>query len=864
MFVESLIVRFIRRQAILALAALFITLLTCAASGAGPRYVVTVIDPTAGLDIHAVAINNRNEVAFSKTVKSKRLPYVWRNGTIVPLESPTGLTQPGTTADINDSGAVVGVSNGFARLWNGRSAVNLFAATPYCRLAINNVKHVLGWEIESDNPVLWANGQATEIEGLPSDTFEAINDLDQILVNYSGLSTDGACVWDAGTVTELLPLAGCLGMCGTDLNNNGDVVGHCHNAEEYVPTLWRNGVPTEIPTLSYESWNEPKAINNNGVIVGDCDAGSWVYDGDHVHEVSLVDPQYWASELTDINDNGVILGAVGRVVGKWYSSYDVAILSPQIQVSIDVCPGVEPNELCPKATGVARVAVLTTDDFDASTIVVGTAVFAGASPRASSLADVDGDGDLDLLLQFRNSNLKLAAEDHRVELTGWTVNHHAIAGTDSAVIRGVAPAPVTRKLRYGYRILPVEPDSWLSASDINNLGQIVGLREPLNDAGVPVIIDLDGTITEIDMREAYTDLQAVAINDSGFVVGTQGDEWDDPSSWFWSEESGFGFYYPFDLFSSGSICGVSNSGTTAGTVYGSVPRAFRRTADERVEMLRLLPGCSSSWADSLNNRGTVVGGCSRDQSYQACYWDTRGTAHALKPPETRYKDYYAAAINDQGVIVGSWRDPSFGDEQACLWTPQGVFKNIGYLDYSPVVLTDINDTGLAVGRSEGVWPQEQVPCAWTQETGLIRLPCGEYFECTAVAVNDQGIIVGNADSDIIVWEPTPPTPVTLDIVPGVSRNVINLNARGTVQVAIITTPGFDADIVNGPTSTFAGARPTYWDMRDVDADGDKDLLLTFNIRDLKLGTASTTATLTAITKDDREVTGTDAVTVVRR
>jgi YVTN family beta-propeller protein len=112
--------------------------------------------------------------------------------------------------------------------------------------------------------------------------------------------------------------------------------------------------------------------------------------------------------------------------------------------------------------------------------------------------------------------------------------------------------------------------------------------------------------------------------------------------------------------------------------------------------------------------------------------------------------------------------------------------------------------------------------------------------------------------------------VAIDIKPGVYPNTIQLGAKGTVPVAILTTADFDASTVDPATVTFADASPIKRkmvdkvDMVDVDYDGDVDMLLSFNTQDLNLDIYSTEATLTGETNVGEQIEGTDSVSIVRK
>lgn len=116
-----------------------------------------------------------------------------------------------------------------------------------------------------------------------------------------------------------------------------------------------------------------------------------------------------------------------------------------IAVVIDVRPGSDENPVNLAAPGKLPVAVLSTDDFDATStdtdqpILLGDPDLPGAvSPTLVSLRDVDGDGDLDLMLHFSVSELVEAtaidADTQFLGLTAETLDGTAIGGLDLVTI----------------------------------------------------------------------------------------------------------------------------------------------------------------------------------------------------------------------------------------------------------------------------------------------------------------------------------------------------------------------------------------------------------------------------------------------
>jgi hypothetical protein len=120
---------------------------------------------------------------------------------------------------------------------------------------------------------------------------------------------------------------------------------------------------------------------------------------------------------------------------------DVRIVESTIQADIDIKPGSDPNSINPFSRGVIPVAILTTEDFDALTVDEDSVLFgpdeAEKRHKRAHVEDVDGDGDLDLLLHFRTLDTGIAPGDTEACVTGQTYDGVPIEGCDS--VRTVPP-----------------------------------------------------------------------------------------------------------------------------------------------------------------------------------------------------------------------------------------------------------------------------------------------------------------------------------------------------------------------------------------------------------------------------------------
>jgi hypothetical protein len=126
-----------------------------------------------------------------------------------------------------------------------------------------------------------------------------------------------------------------------------------------------------------------------------------------------------------------------------YSAVDVAgnvstgsqtVTVKPYAIIVDIKPGSSTNVVNFKNKGVVPVAVLTTSDFDATTLNVASLKFGpGGAAEAHGKGhpeDVDHDGDIDLMLHFDTQATGLTNSDGSAMLVGTTLSGVPVAGSD--------------------------------------------------------------------------------------------------------------------------------------------------------------------------------------------------------------------------------------------------------------------------------------------------------------------------------------------------------------------------------------------------------------------------------------------------
>ena len=118
----------------------------------------------------------------------------------------------------------------------------------------------------------------------------------------------------------------------------------------------------------------------------------------------------------------------------FFISARLDVSAPRIELSadIDIAPGAESNPFNPKSNGVFRVAILTTGQFNATQVNASTVRFGASGTEAASvhtvLADVDRDGDLDMVVHVRSKETGISCGTRSAVLTGRTLSGATFRG----------------------------------------------------------------------------------------------------------------------------------------------------------------------------------------------------------------------------------------------------------------------------------------------------------------------------------------------------------------------------------------------------------------------------------------------------
>jgi probable HAF family extracellular repeat protein len=242
--------------------------------------------------------------------------------------------------------------------------------------------------------------------------------------------------WQAGILEPLVPLSSAMDDDAYGINEQGEIVGRGLLAPpiRYHATLWPSpSTVIDLGTLGGMN-SEARDINNDTTIVGYSETATgetiaFIWQAD-IGMQSLGTLGGANSKAFGINSAGQIVGESETATGQVHASLWKVTFAEKIK--IDVKPGNALNPINPRSKGELTVAILASEDFDASAVDVSTVRLGpdAAVPVWYRIKDADHDGDWDMVLKFKIQEAGIACGDTTVTLIGSTLADKQITGTD--------------------------------------------------------------------------------------------------------------------------------------------------------------------------------------------------------------------------------------------------------------------------------------------------------------------------------------------------------------------------------------------------------------------------------------------------
>ncbi len=315
-----------------------IIILMASAQAQTVQYQFSDLGTLGGPNSYANGINDAGQVvgySRANNFNDATVASLWSRGGKTALANWDGYHS--AAYSINNAGQIVGYADvvprygdpmNHAAIWNnGRIADLGTAGSDYQQsyaYAINNAGQAVGQSDDLNTASLaatqWSGSSPVNLTPGPAYSYaSSINSLGQV----AGTNTFRPTLWNNGVATDLGTLGGDSGNA-TSINDQSVVVGASQN-QDYVnrATLWHGGNITDLGTLG-GSFSNAMAINNRGWVVG-----SAANDLDEQHATLWLDGRaidlnqfLSASEVNDgwVLDSANAINSYGVVVGNAYNT----------------------------------------------------------------------------------------------------------------------------------------------------------------------------------------------------------------------------------------------------------------------------------------------------------------------------------------------------------------------------------------------------------------------------------------------------------------------------------------------------------------------------------------------------------------
>lgn len=243
-------------------------------------------------------------------------------------------------------------------------------------------------------------------------------------------TADGGVTWQQAYVVA--PISSYHVIPGTQyISRSPNLSGPLHAATRYRTTFALPGGFSE-PALTVDVHADNVAtLFLNGVQIGQQPfAEIFANFQDPAESFATADPTLF------LEGTNVLEFEIHNFTGPTAFDYKATVsFNPVLPVALDIKPDDSSNTVNPGSQGQIPVAVLTTSTFDAASLDTNTLRFGRtgteAAPVHSALEDVDGDGDIDLMLHFKTQATAITCGDTVAVLTGATAAGAAVEGSDT-------------------------------------------------------------------------------------------------------------------------------------------------------------------------------------------------------------------------------------------------------------------------------------------------------------------------------------------------------------------------------------------------------------------------------------------------
>jgi probable HAF family extracellular repeat protein len=203
----------------------------------------------------------------------------------------------------------------------------------------------------------------------------------------------------------------------------------------------------------------------------------------------------------------------------------------------------------------------------------------------------------------------------------------------------------------------------------------------------------------------------------------------------------------------------TSAATLLALIVVSLPtsRVDAKNGDYEITFLSVPAGAYNSWANSVTDGGTIVGGyivlnpdAPLGWEQFAVVWENADAEPVTLPGRTESDITWATAINNDGQVCGAGVDLSTWQIYAALWDKDGrLIDSHPDLGFEHSEFVDQNHHGDAVG---GVYDSGGWGYAFVQPAGgtpyLLDLDLDLYLQSWPYAINKEGTVVGFARSAV--------------------------------------------------------------------------------------------------------------------